>query len=470
MKRGVVVSVMNWLKLRKLKVEHILITNDSFDHAIENVDFSSLTSICLSVSYPSIGKVKMIPDASITFMIQNCPNLTSVNLAQGRDLLISEASLLNILNIYQSQLITLIIGRSLQLSTKQLIPSIVQNQKCLTTLHLNACLLDSDVELLVLYCINVTDLDISFNDKLTADRSAMAIVNYLVCLEVVRFHQTSTDIGAQMFKVLRRGFEKIIWLDLMHHVARGIPLRERVELTKDDVYREIHPPPKPVELGDDVFNLGDDVFFNSCNDVVAVAMPMFVHGSVLDRFIWHCPLLRVLHLSGFYDYDADPLDSKVELNDSSLFIMASKCHLLESVDFSHRECISDVSMSALVSANPKLVRVVCENCSNIGAGTVNTLSKFCANLEFLNLSGCTNINDDCLMRLSFGCQKLKYVGLKNLDDVSNDKVTMLSMKSFKANCAQLQSIHRTAPQESYEAGELQFHVRTFGQADKTIYL
>eukprot|EP01034_Spumella_vulgaris_P032301 gene32301-39884_t len=58
----------------------------------------------------------------------------------------------------------------------------------------------------------MTHLDISRNRMLTAKRGALAV----------------------MFRVLRRGFAKIIRLDLLHNVAIGIPLRERQELTSDD--------------------------------------------------------------------------------------------------------------------------------------------------------------------------------------------------------------------------------------------
>eukprot|EP01034_Spumella_vulgaris_P025484 gene25484-31951_t len=171
----------------------------------------------------------------------------------------------------------------------------------------------------------MTHLDISRNKLLTAKKGALAIVNNL------------------MFRVLRRGFSKIIRLDLLHSVAVGVPLRERQELTSDDVSREIHSPSKPVELTSDLFNLNDKVhFLPSCGEVDSVAMPKHVFGFVLDTFIWYCSShIRVLHIRGFPDIVVGPLDPKNDLTNSSLFIMAAKCNVLESVDFSYRECITD---------------------------------------------------------------------------------------------------------------------------------
>jgi hypothetical protein len=213
-----------------------------------------------------------------------------------------------------------------------------------------------------------------------------------------------------------------------------------------------------------MFNLNDKThFMPSCGEVNTVAMPKHVFGFVLDTFIWHCSShIRELNIRGFPLTVVGPLDPKNDLTNSSLFIMAAKCNLLELVDFSYRECITDDGMSALLSVNPHMMRVYCESCTNIGSGTINAASVHCPRLEVLNMSGCRDIADDCLMRLATGCPLLTHLGLKHLDTNSTKNVTKLSMDMLVKKCKRLQFIYRTMPELSYSVKIGGFYDRTHG--------
>ena len=446
LKNSTSISAMNWQKSRSIKVNHILLTNVSVTHALATVKLDGLTSLCLSLATHA-DVVGVIPDESIESLIDQSPNLTSIDICQSERIM-SQHSVLKFVERYDSRLTSLAIGSSSRL----VISSIVEHQKSLTSLHISdsSVITDSDIEMVCLQCPTLTKLNISKNRRLTAKRSALAIVNRLVNLKNISFNQESNQTNAEFFRLLRKGFLRIILLDLRHRIATGVPLVSRTALTLNDVSREMTCS-RHLGFGSDLFNLNDtESFMPSCNDVELVSMPRHVTGVVLDTFSWYCSYkIKVLNLQGSEDTGNFPLDPGNDLMDGSVFLLATRCKLLVSVNFSYRECITDLGMMALLSANPNLVNLFCVHCSNIGSGTILALSKHCHQLEILNVSSCCSFTDECFISLAEGCPELVHIGFENLDSISTVRITHLSMDAFIANCKGIQNVRRSAPAESF---------------------
>jgi hypothetical protein len=449
LKSSTSIAVMNWQKTRCIKVNHILLTNVSITHALTTLKFDGLTSLCMSMA-PNSGSICRIADESISCIIDRSPNLTSIELCQGEKIM-SHKSVLKFVNRYDSQLTSLSIG----FSSKAVISSIAEHQKVLTSLHISdsSLITDSDIELVCLQCPTVTKLNISKNNKLTAKRSAVAIVNHLVNMKYISFNQESNQTNAEFFRLLRKGFLRIILLDLRHRIATGVPLVSRTALTMNDVSREMTSSRHLGFGSPDLFNLNDiDVFIPTCTDVELVSLPYQVTGMVLDTFTFFCsPSIRVLNLQGSEDTGNFPLNPGNDILDGSLFLLAYKCRLLESVNFSYRECITDIGMRALLSVNPNLVNLFCTHCTNISSGTIVALSEYCHKLEILNVSSCCTFSDDCFVSLAEGCRELVHIGLENLDSISSSRITELSMDAFINNCKRLQNVRRSPPARSYSS-------------------
>jgi hypothetical protein len=465
MEHSTIIAVVNWLKLRNLKTDHILLTNESLNYALDNLSFESITSVCFSMSSLVTKNVKVISDPSITQFINGCPNLTILNVSQS-GLILSESGLQRIIKYYSMQLVILVVGFNSTLSTKLIILSIAENQKSLTSLHISASKFidDGDIELICKNCSGLTCLDISQNPRLTVG-GALFIVNRLFQLRTITFEQKSSKISGDMFMVLRRGFSKIFWLDLRRSSAFGLPLSERLELTVEDVMKEIVAS-KLHGIGSDMFNLKEKRhFLPACYNLERVSMPNNVCGSSLDTFFWYCSShIKELNLQGHTSTVVGPLDPSTDIVDSSLYVIAARCSSLEVVNFSFRECITDDGMIALVTANSNLRQLHCVSCSNIGSGTLFALAQSCSNLEVLNVSGCRSLMDDCLIAVAEGCRHLEHVGLKSLDVESTNAVTMTSMKMLVSKCECLQNILRSPPNKSYSRTK-KFYLRSFGESN-----
>lgn len=440
-------SLVSWLNLRAVKVDHAHLSSDNLGFVLCTMNVGSLKSMCfMQARWGGI-----ISDELVSKLCVRSKGLTTLSLmSNDGDQIISETSLLFALSYYPMQLKSLSIGISPDLVTPNVIMSIATNQCRLTHLNLSASntIEDSDIEYLSLRCQELIYLNISRNVKLTARRSALAIVNHLIHLKNIHFDQDLSDVSIAMFKVLRRRFSKITRLDLTNHIAEGIPVCGELCLTQDEVIFEINHLSK-TSFGLDVLNINDHVhFIPACNDIRSVCLPESVYGLVLDTFIWHCSAhIRVLDLKGYAFDDENPQEPENHMTDSSLFIIAAKCRLLEHINFSHREFITDDGMIALVNANRNLTAIYCVGCLNLGALTVNAIARCCHSLEILNISSCGELGDECLINLSAGCHLLAHIGLKNID-TSADAIVVAS-DFFVKRCTQLKNVQFSCPHQSY---------------------
>jgi hypothetical protein len=381
--------------------------------------------------------------------------------------LISETALLNIIKSYNKQVKTLMLGFNSTLNVKLVVLSITKNLANLTTLYISASFIeDSDVELLCVHCVKLTRLDISHNHRITPKRSGVAIVNNLVNLTYISFDQRATP-ASEWFRLLRRRFAKVKSLNLISCITEGIPLPTRLMLTKVEVLKEMSFSRHLGFGSEDIFNLNDMLhFFPTCNELEHMVMPRYVVGPVLDTFAYHCCSnhLVELNLQGSLAATDLPLDSNNDLVDSSLFILASTCSQLETVNFSYRECITDIGMMALLVKNPQLTKLYCVHCSNLGSDTMLTVSQHCPRLKVLNMSSCGDLSDAHLFQLASGCAELVHLAINNLDSVSTASITIASVNMLVKFCKMLENVQRSAPGESYSI-KRSYHVRSFGQKD-----
>jgi hypothetical protein len=443
------ISMMSWMKMRNIKVDHLLLTCLTCDHALENIQFDMLRSLCLTLwSYSNA--VQIIPDETLAIIISKSPQVTELSIYNS-GLVVSEQSLLNLIKHYESKLSTLTLGLTDGLSSNLVLSAVTKYQKKLTSLNLSGSKTISDafIEVVCDNCVGLTTLDISQNARLTAKRSAVAIVNKLVNLRNISFDQQSTKSNAEMFLILRRRFSVITCLDLLRHFASGVPLSNVLMVVWDDVIRDVLEP-KPFSVGSDMLDLNDKIYFvPACSTSLKVAsMPRYVFGHVLDTFLWKCGVfLQVLDLQSVEDTELRPLDPHNDLCDSSLFVIAARCDMLRVVNFSYRECITDEGMVALVTKNVNLVEVICVGCSNVGPETIIAISKYCHELEVLNVSESGGAPDLCLISLASGCSQLVHLGIKKL----SFGITSLSIDNLVLKCKRLQNIQRSAPALSYSA-------------------
>jgi hypothetical protein len=191
-----------------------------------------------------------------------------------------------------------------------------------------------------------------------------------------------------------------------------------------------------------------------------------VVGMVFDTFAYHCcsEHLVELNLQGNPVTAELPLDPINDLLDGSLFILAHRCSKLETINFSFRECITDMGMMALLAKNSELKTLFCVQCSNLGSDTMVSLSQYCPNLEILNMSGCGDLTNAHLIQLASGCLQLAHLAINHLDSISTAAITSKSVKMLVECCKRLENVQRTSPGESYSK-KRGYHLRSFGCED-----
>jgi hypothetical protein len=294
----------------------------------------------------------------------------------------------------------------------------------------------------------------------------VAVVNNLVNLSFVSFDQRATS-TSEWFRILRRRFATIKYLNLINCTTEGIPLPTRLMLTSVEVVKEMSFSRHLGFGSEDIFNLNDmNHFFPTCNELEHMVMPRSVVGMVLDTFAYHCcsKHLVELNLQGSLAATDLPFDPGNDLVDSSLFILASTCSSLQTVNFSYRECITDMGMMALLAKNPNLTKLYCVNCSTLGSDTMLAVSQYCPSLRVLNMSCCGDLSNAHLIQLASGCAKLVHLAINNLDTVSTASITVASVEMLVKCCSGLENVQRSPPGESYSIKRL-YHVRLLGQKD-----
>ncbi len=458
---------LNWLSKRKVKIKQVYFTNENLSFSLKSINLTCLESFHLSLSnciQPNTSRI--IKDTSVKSLINCSPKITAINISNG-GLVLSESGLLSLLESYGEKLRILSIGFSSVFSTKLVMSSIAQNQTLLTSLHISASkdFDDTDVELICARCSRLTCLDISRNPELTAIGTGHAIVNGLPELKCICFEQTTTQGTADLFKILIRRFSKFLSLDLLNHIAVGVPVLIPLNLSKNEVITEINRQNR-YSFGDDVFNINDRLhFIPACNLVESVCMPESIIGHVLDTFIWHCSTnITSLNLQGCRDMNDAP-GPNLNMTDSSLFVMSLKCSLLTSINFSFREYITDEGMTALVANNVQLRNIFCVGCYNIGAVTVNSIATFCKALEIINLSGCGDIDGESLLSLAQNCSRLVHVGLRRIETI-NANIAEAVVVELVSKCGELQNVQFSPPHYSYSSSrEIKLYLMRPGRMD-----
>lgn len=460
-------SVVKWLTIRNVSVAHMFLTDTSFKNALK-AKLYTLTSLCFSISTGYHQMLRTIPDDSISSLTIKAPKITSISMSHGGSL-VSEASVLHLLKCYNKQVKSLMLGFDSKMSTKLIVLSITEHLSNLTALHISASssFEDSDLELICASCVTLVRLDISHNPRLTPKRSGVAIVNYLVNLSHISFDQKTTSAASGWFRLLRRRFAKLKTFDLRRCIAEGISLPTRQTLTKVEVAKEMNFSRHLGFGSDDVFNLNDTThFFPTCKEVEHVVMPRYVVGMVLDTFAYYCcsECLVELNLQGSPSTTDLPLDPSNDLQDGSLFILAHKCSKLKIVNFSYRECITDMGMMALLAKNPELETLYCVYCSNLGSDTMVALSQYCPRLRTLNMSGCGDLTNLHLSQLASGCSYLTHLAINHLDSISTAAITTKSVRFLVECCKLLENVQLSPPGESYSL-KRGYHLRSFGHED-----
>lgn len=190
----------------------------------------------------------------------------------------------------------------------------------------------------------------------------------------------------------------------------------------------------------------------------------------------HCRQLTLLQLSGCHNIEGSafisiseccPLLSHLDISHCrklqrwGVHKLFSGCTKLEDVNISHLTCVGDEEIRILSQNNPHLTKLIGIEAYNISDSGLLSLSQFCSDLDYLDLSrkqmanritdvsllalgerlfglkvlklnGCDYVTDVGLNWLSLGCHALEIIELEGCN-----KVTDAGLRAIGSNCHSL---------------------------------
>ncbi|PPE01207.1 hypothetical protein GOBAR_DD01763 [Gossypium barbadense] len=109
-----------------------------------------------------------------------------------------------------------------------------------------------------------------------------------------------------------------------------------------------------------------------------------------------------------------------QLEDTAVETIAKFCHDLQDLDLSKSFKVGDRSLYALAHGYRNLTKLNISGCTSFSDEGVEYLTKFCRKLKILNLCGCVKAATDCalqaigdlgVMSLAYGCPDLRCLDL-----------------------------------------------------------
>ncbi|XP_071737809.1 F-box protein SKP2A-like [Rutidosis leptorrhynchoides] len=127
--------------------------------------------------------------------------------------------------------------------------------------------------------------------------------------------------------------------------------------------------------------------------------------------------LRVLNLR----------QDKPQLDDYAVEVITKYCNDLEDLDLSKSFKLSDRSLYALARGCPNLTKLNISGCSAFSDGALEYLSGYCRKLKILNLCGCTRAaSDKALKAIGYNCRQLESINLGWCEEVGDEGVMSLA--------------------------------------------
>ncbi|KAK6939960.1 Leucine-rich repeat [Dillenia turbinata] len=118
---------------------------------------------------------------------------------------------------------------------------------------------------------------------------------------------------------------------------------------------------------------------------------------------------------------------KPQLEDNAVETIAKYCHDLQDLELSKSFKLTDCSLYALSHGCPKLTKLNISGCTAFSDDALAYLSGFCRNLKFLNLCGCVRAaSDKALQAIAYNCSRLQSLNLGWCENVSDAGVMSLA--------------------------------------------
>lgn len=118
---------------------------------------------------------------------------------------------------------------------------------------------------------------------------------------------------------------------------------------------------------------------------------------------------------------------KPQLEDDAVETISNYCHDLQFLDLSKSFKLSDCSLYALARGCPNIIKLNISGCSAFSDLALAHLARFCRKLKILNLCGCVKAaSDNALQALGRYCSQLQSLNLGWCENVSDAGVMSLA--------------------------------------------
>ena len=154
-----------------------------------------------------------------------------------------------------------------------------------------------------------------------------------------------------------------------------------------------------------------------------------------NAFIW-IGLRKINILSILIDIGKEEYYNNINLTDKGLIGLSKHCILLNSIDISFSDYITDIGIIEIVSKSNDLHTLYINKCNSINDNNnINDIGlikimKYCHKLQYLNISGC-NITDISINNIAINCNDLHTLDISRCWQVTNDSIINISKYCIK---------------------------------------
>ncbi|TYI39933.1 hypothetical protein ES332_A02G129300v1 [Gossypium tomentosum] len=152
-----------------------------------------------------------------------------------------------------------------------------------------------------------------------------------------------------------------------------------------------------------------------------------------------------------------------QLEDTAVETIAKFCHDLQDLDLSKSFKLGDHSLYALAHGCPNLTKLNISGCTSFSDEGLGYLTQFCRKLKILNLCGCVKAATDCaLQAIGQNCNMLQSLNLGWCDNVGDLGVMSLAYGCPDLRCLDLCGCVRITDDSVIALANGCLHLRSLG--------
>ncbi|KHG06850.1 F-box SKP2B -like protein [Gossypium arboreum] len=152
-----------------------------------------------------------------------------------------------------------------------------------------------------------------------------------------------------------------------------------------------------------------------------------------------------------------------QLEDTAVETIAKFCHDLQDLDLSKSFKLGDHSLYALAHGCPNLTKLNISGCTSFSNEGLGYLTQFCRKLKILNLCGCVKAATDCaLQAIGQNCNMLQSLNLGWCDNVGDLGVMSLAYGCPDLRCLDLCGCVRITDDSVIALANGCLHLRSLG--------